>query len=101
MGHATTAVREGWLGTQTALAKYMQAFDERIIALRGTKAETDQAVKAFAAYYNKVPLEGGGYTVDHTAGVFLMDAAGTFAGTLDLHEPLDNMIAKLKRLASR
>ncbi|SMH26136.1 SCO family protein [Mesorhizobium australicum] len=85
--------------TQDLLASYMTSFDERIIALRGDRAQTDRAVKAFAAYYRKVPTEGGGYTMDHTAGVILMDADGRFAGTLDMHEPRETVLAKLKRLA--
>lgn len=85
--------------TPELLASYMTAFDERIVALRGDPAQTDAAVKAFAAYYRKVPLEGGSYTMDHTAGVILMDAEGQFAGTLDIHEPRETVLAKLKRLA--
>ncbi len=84
--------------TQTVLAEYMTAFDERIIALRGDQAETDATVKAFAAYYRKVPTEGGGYTMDHTAGVILMDAEGQFAGTLDMHEARETVLSKMKRL---
>ncbi|MER8550804.1 SCO family protein [Mesorhizobium sp. M0976] len=84
--------------TQAVLAEYMTAFDPRIIALRGDQAETDATVKAFAAYYRKVPTDGGGYTMDHTAGVILMNAEGRFAGTLDMHEPRETVLAKLKRL---
>jgi protein SCO1/2 len=83
--------------TQQALAAYMTAFDPRILALRGDKAATDVAVKAFAGYYRKVPTDGG-YTMDHTAGVILIDAAGEFAGKLDMHEPRGTTLAKLKRL---
>jgi protein SCO1/2 len=84
--------------TQELLAAYMTGFDSRIVALRGSREETDAAVKAFAAYSRKVPLEGGGYTMDHTAGVILMDAEGRFSGTLDMHEPREAVIAKLRRL---
>ena len=85
--------------TQQVLANYMTAFDESFLAVRGSPAETDATVKAFAAYYRKVPLETGGYTMDHTAGVIMMDADGRFAGTLDMHEPRDTVLAKLRRLA--
>lgn len=84
--------------SQQALDTYMTAFDPRIIALRGDKAATDAAVKAFAGYYRKVPTGGDAYTMDHTAGVILMDAKGEFAGKLDMHEPRDTTMAKLKRL---
>ncbi len=85
--------------TQEQLASYMTSFDKRIIALRGDLEQTDKAVKAFAAYYRKVPSGGGDYTFDHTAGVILIDASGRFAGTLDMHEPREIVLMKLKRLA--
>lgn len=86
--------------TRELLASYMTAFDDRIVALRGDQAQTDAAVKAFAGYYRKVPIEGGSYTMDHTAGVILMDAEGQFAGTLDMHESRETVLAKLRRLIS-
>lgn len=85
--------------TRDVLAEYMTAFDERILALRGDPAATDKAVKSFAGYYRKVPVEGG-YTMDHTAGVILMDARGKFVGKLDMHEPRENSLSKLRRLTA-
>lgn len=84
--------------TQEFLADYMSSFDKRIVALRGDLKQTDAAVKAFAAYYRKVPIEGGEYTMEHTAGVILMDSRGEFAGTLDKHEAREARIAKLRKL---
>ncbi|MAZ19571.1 SCO family protein [Oricola indica] len=85
--------------TQEALASYMTSFDSRILALRGTAAETDSALKAFSAYAKKVPLEAGEYTMDHTAGVFLMKSDGSFGGMMDMHEPRETRLEKLRRIA--
>lgn len=85
--------------TQEVLARYMTSFDSRILALRGTAAETTSALKAFSAYAKKVPLEAGGYTMDHTAGVFLVKADGGFGGMMDIHEPRETRLEKLRRLA--
>lgn len=84
--------------TAPVLAEYMASFDSRIIALTGTPARTATAVKAFKAYSSKVPLEGGNYTMDHTAGVFLMKASGEFSGMLDMHEAPEVRLEKLRRL---
>jgi protein SCO1 len=83
---------------QQILGEYMTAFDRRIVGLRGTPEQTEAVVKAFKAYYKKIPLEGDNYTMDHTAGVFLMSADGQFSGTLDMHEPREARLAKLRRL---
>ena len=84
--------------SQDLLAQYMGSFDVRILALRGSRAETDTMVKAFAAYARKVPMEGGEYTMDHTAGVYVMDANGKFASMLDMHEPRETKLQKLRRI---
>lgn len=86
--------------TQELLALYMTAFDSRFTALRGTRQQTDQAIAAFSAYARKVPTEGG-YTMEHTAGVYLMDAEGRFRGKLDMHEPWETRLQKLRNLAAR
>ena len=86
--------------TPEMLKVYMTAFDPRIIALRGTPEQTAKTAKAFAAYFKKVPLDGENYTMDHTAGVWLMKADGTFQGTLDMHEPRETQLKKLAMLAA-
>ncbi|SDB71710.1 SCO family protein [Belnapia rosea] len=56
----------------------------------------------FRVYYHRVPTEGGGYTMDHSASVFLLDAAGRFAGTIDNQESQAVALEKLRGLlASR
>jgi len=84
--------------TSEMLAGYMASFDTRIMALRGNPEQTQTAVKAFAAYARKVPTDGGNYTMDHTAGVYLMDADGDFKGTLDMHEPREVRLQKIRNL---
>ncbi len=84
--------------TSEMLAGYMASFDTRIMALRGNLEQTQTAVKAFAAYARKVPTDGGNYTMDHTAGVYLMDADGDFKGTLDMHEPREVRLQKIRNL---
>lgn len=81
----------------SVLAEYMQAFDPRILALTGTQEEVDEAVKAFKAYYRRVPT-GSGYTMEHSATIYLMDKQGRFFGTLDRHEDKRVQLAKLRRI---
>jgi len=84
--------------TQHLLNEYMSSFDRRILALRGTLEQTATAVKAFSAYARKVPTEDGSYTMDHTAGVYMMDANGSFKGTLDMHESREVRMKKIRNL---
>lgn len=84
--------------TQEALASYVTSFDPRILALRGDQAQTDEVVKSFKAAARKVPTKDGGYTMDHNAIVYMMNADGTFVGSLDPHEPEEIQLQKLRRL---
>lgn len=84
--------------TVEALAQYMTSFDPRIIGLTGSPAEIASTLKAYRAYSRKVQTGSDSYTMDHTAIVYLMDQQGRFAGTLDLHEPEEAKLGKLRRL---
>jgi protein SCO1 len=44
-------------------------------------------VKAYRAYYKRVPTSSGDYTMDHTAIVYLMDKRGQFVGTFNVERP--------------
>lgn len=86
--------------TPQVMADYLTAFDPRIVGLSGSEAQISDVARAFRVYYQKVPLEGGSYTMDHSASVFLLDAAGRFAGTLDYKESEDVAVEKLRMLAA-
>lgn len=85
--------------TAAHLKKYVENFDPRIVGLTGTADEIADVAKKYRAIYRKVQTSSG-YTMDHTATVFLMDKAGKFAGTLAYQEPAEAQLAKLKRLVA-
>ncbi len=84
--------------TPPAMADYLASFDPRIHGLTGTDAQIAAAAKAYQVYYHRVPTSDGGYSMDHTASVFLMDAKGGFVGTLSYEEDDRTSLAKLERL---
>lgn len=87
--------------TPAAMADYVQAFDPHIRGLSGTEAQIARAARAFRVFYRRVPIEGG-YTMDHSASIFLLGTQGRFAGTIDHEEPDKVALEKLKLLlASR
>ena len=84
--------------TPAQLADYLSSFDPRIRGLTGTEAQVAAAAKAYQVYYARVPDADGGYAMDHTASVFLMNADGGFAGTMSFEEDAKTSLAKLERL---
>ncbi|MCX5495468.1 SCO family protein [Kaistia dalseonensis] len=86
--------------TPQIMKDYLSAFDPRIIGLTGTPTEIAAIAKDYHVFYEKVPTADGDYTMNHTAGVYLMNAKGEFTGTISFEEERDVQIAKLKRLAN-
>jgi protein SCO1/2 len=84
--------------TVTDLKDYVANFDPRIVGLVPTTEQLQKMAKDFRVFYQKVPTSDGGYTMDHTATVFLFDAQGQFAGTLAFGEEPHTRLAKMKRL---
>ncbi len=83
------------------LKEYTASFDPRIIGLvPKDEAELAAVTKAYRAIYRKVETPSG-YTMDHTASIYLMDAKGGFFGTLDSKETPAIRQAKLKRLLDK
>lgn len=78
---------------------YLNAFDRRIRGCTGTREQITTVANMLGAYFAEVPT-GDTYSVDHSASVYLVDATGTFRGTIEYSEDQDAALAKLKRLAS-
>jgi protein SCO1/2 len=84
--------------TPEMMRDYIANFDPRIEALVPSLDQLPKLAADFRVHYAKVPTSGGGYTMDHTASVFLMDANGQFAGTIAYDEAADMREAKLRKL---
>lgn len=87
--------------TVDVLRVYISLFSGDIRALTGTPQQIADVTTAFSAYFKKVPQPGGGYTVDHTATMYLLDRAGNFRATIDLHEKQDVALQKIRRVLAR
>lgn len=58
------------------LQRYTSAFDSRLEALRGTADATDRTAASFDVQYRRVELDNGGYTLAHTAAIFVLGPKG-------------------------
>lgn len=86
--------------TPQVLGDYVSNVSDRIVGITGDPEKVAEMTKAFGIYVRKVELEGGDYTMDHTASVLLLNEAGDFWGTIAYGENSDTAIEKLKRLAA-
>lgn len=84
--------------TPEQLALYLSSFDPRITALSGDERDTAAVMAKYRVYARKVPLADGGYTMDHTATVYMINPKGEFVGIISYQEPSDSARAKIRRL---
>ena len=77
--------------------KAIASFDPRIIGVTGDVDAVTAAEKSYRVYAKKVPTDGGGYTMDHTAIVYLMNKDGRFVAPFNMKRRPEEAAAELKR----
>jgi protein SCO1 len=83
--------------TPQAMRDYLASFDPHVRGLTGDAAALAAVAKAYRVYYKKVPLEGGDYTMDHSAVVYLMDKDGRFIAPFNMRRTADAAAAELRK----
>lgn len=84
--------------TPAVLKEYLENFDRRIIGLTGATADIAKMTRGYGIVAVRQDLGQGNYTMDHSAGVLLIDSSGQLVSILDQKEPPAVKLAKLKRL---
>jgi protein SCO1/2 len=83
--------------TPEKLKDYLSSFDPRVVGVTGDAAAITAVEKAYRVYAKKVQLDGGGYTMDHTAIVYLMDKEGRFVAPFNMKRRPQEAAADLRR----
>lgn len=83
--------------TPAIMKDYLSSFDPNLVGATGSREAIDRALKAYRVYSKKVPTEGGEYTMDHTALVYLMDKQGRFVAPFNLKRRPEEAAADLRR----
>jgi protein SCO1 len=84
--------------TPDVLSDYLSSFP-RVTGITGDAAGVQALADAWKVLARRVPLDDGGYTMDHTASIFLVRADGTLQGTIGYGENPDAALEKLRKLA--
>ena len=83
--------------TPAAMKDYLSSFNPRLVGLTGDPAAIANVIKEYRVYAKKVPLDGGDYTMDHTALIYLMDKDGRFVAPFNLKRQPQDAAADLRR----
>lgn len=79
------------------MKSYLGSFDPHLRGVSGSTEQIAAVEKTYRVYAKKVPLDGGGYTMDHTALVYLMDKQGRFVAPFSLKRRPEESAAELRK----
>jgi protein SCO1/2 len=83
--------------TPAKLKDYLGSFDPHLHGITGTPDAVAAVAKEYRVYFKKVPTEGGDYTMDHTAIVYLMGKDGHFVAPFSLRRTPEAAADDLRR----
>ena len=84
--------------TAEILRAYTSAFDPRILGLTGSPELVRKAADSFRVQYEKVREPGAApdiYTMNHTAGMILLDAQGRLLARFAYEAPAGEIAARI------
>jgi protein SCO1 len=84
-----------------ALGRYAEAFSPRFLGVRGERRD----IAAFSTQLNvafaQVPDGRGGYQVDHSANIVIINPRGHYHGFIRMPHTADTIVAAFRTLAAR
>jgi protein SCO1/2 len=82
------------------LAPYVRFFDPAFLAATGTLETTAAAAAAFNVPYAKVTQDGGGYTLDHGSGIFVVGPTGGIVAYLSAPHDAARIAANFRSIVA-
>ena len=83
--------------TQALLAKFVPAFDESFLALRGDAQATAEVAKNFLVDFHKNPTQSG-YSMDHSTFTYVIDTQGRMRLMAGDRQPADMLAEDIRLL---
>ncbi len=83
--------------TPQVLKEYLLSFGPKFVGLTGPTSHIASVASEYRVYSARRTLKGGGYAVDHSNVIYLMDPAGKFAANYDNSQGPDAIADDLKK----
>jgi cytochrome oxidase Cu insertion factor (SCO1/SenC/PrrC family) len=86
--------------TPEQMAMYVKSFHPRLVGMTGSPEEIAAVAKAYRVYFKRVPdpKSSGGYTMDHSAIIYVMGPDGAFRTHFPYTVNADAMAERLSKL---
>jgi protein SCO1 len=82
------------------LGTYVEAFSKDFLGVTGTREAIAELATQLNVAFMKVPAEGGGYTVDHTGNIVIVNPRGHYHAFIRLPHERDKIVAAYRSLAA-
>ena len=82
------------------LAKFVTSFNPSFLGLYGDAASTEKAAKSFGVNYQKQYDKHGGYTLDHSDGIYLLGTRGKPLLLARYEQPAEQLAQDIRLLLS-
>ncbi len=86
--------------TPSVMGRYVGLFDKQITGLTGTARQIEDVEHAYRVYAARHPTRDGGYLMDHSSIIYVMDKRGRFNSVIDGAANPEDIAAQLARLDS-
>jgi protein SCO1/2 len=86
--------------TAAALQVYLGAFSKDFIGVRGDQAALAPLLRSLSAIAVREDLPGGGYTMDHSATLYLLDSHGRLVAVFSPPFSAAKLTADLARVGA-
>jgi protein SCO1/2 len=85
--------------TEDVLKKFIPTFNSSFLGLTGSESEIDKVTTQFKIFYKKVnDGSKAGYTIDHSAGLYVIDKNGKVKLHLSYGEKPEDIASDLEKL---
>lgn len=86
--------------TADRMREYFSGFGPKVTGFTGSEDALARVRTGYEITASRVPLEGGGYTIDHTATVFLIAKSGRVADVIGYGSEPEIIDARLRAIVS-
>ena len=84
---------------QHALAQYVEVFSPRFTGVTGSREQLAEFAQQLNVAFMKVPLEGGGYSVDHTGNIVIINPHGHYQGFVKMPHDAEKILLGYRSIA--
>jgi len=82
------------------LGRYVEAFSPRFLGVRGDRAATAGLATQLNVAFAQVPDGAGGYQVDHTANIVIINPRGHYHGFIRMPHKAETLVAAYRSLSA-